>query len=106
MDGLVAFQVKKEKNVPCVFGRTVPLKQIPCRADTQTEVSELPTAHVSLSFNCLPLDGWTIITASDYGCDSTPLSIPGSCAPGLPPADQKVSGGVRPAMPYHDGAGL
>lgn len=47
-----------------------------------------------------------IVISAEYGCAVASLSVPGSCAPGLPPADQKVSGGVRPAMPHHDGAGL
>lgn len=90
--------------VRCAF------KQRPCETgfcSTWKEVSELPNAQVTIKFQLSPLDFLTIIiSTADHGCVITPLSVPGPRAPGLPPADQIVSAGVRPAMPHHDGAGL
>jgi len=48
----------------------------------------------------------TIIDTADNGCDRAPLSVPGSCAPGLLSAAQKVYGGLCSAMPSHDGVGI
>lgn len=77
-------------NITCTFG--------------SAKVSE---AHASVTSQLLSSDLLTIIiTTADYGCDLATMSVPGTCAPDLLPADQEVHGGVCPAMPYHDGAGL